>query len=152
MGGSKILKEYKILLDRNCLFLLGAKLSYSLADIAFDFFLSWYVYSLTGNIMNLVAMLSGSVLFKAVLSLLTGTITDLVNKKHLLIFSSLGSIPIILSSLLVLRYFPTTVWFYVVIVFVNDILIFFFQKLLQRFLQNYLMKKRTSVFNPSQVY
>jgi MFS family permease len=130
MGGWKVFKEYKILLNRNCLLLLGANLCYSLADIAFDFFLSWYVYSLTGNIINLVAMLSSSVFFKAVLSLFTGAVTDLVNKKRLLIFSSMGSTPIILSSLLVLRYFPTTVWLYVAIILLNDIFNVLFSKAL----------------------
>ncbi|NMC47011.1 MAG: MFS transporter [Chloroflexi bacterium] len=115
------MKEYKALLNKNCLLLIAANIAYSFADIAFDFFLSWYVYSITGNIMNLIAMLSGSVLFRAVLSLLTGAVTDLTNRKHLLVFSALCSIPIVLSSLLVLRYFSTVIWLYVVIVLLNDV-------------------------------
>ena len=117
------MKEYSFLKNKNSFVLIGATLTYSLADIAFDFFLSWKVFSLTGNILNLVAVLSGSVLFKAFLSLATGAVTDLTNRKHLLVISSLASIPVVLASLLVIRYFPNIVWLYVAIVLFNDILI-----------------------------
>jgi hypothetical protein len=43
------MKEYKALLNKNCLLLIAANIAYSFADIAFDFFLSWYVYSITGT-------------------------------------------------------------------------------------------------------
>lgn len=122
------MKEYKVLLNKNCILLISANIAYSFADIAFDFFLSWYVYSITGNIMNLIALLSGSVLFRAILSLLTGVVTDLTNRKHLLFLSVLCSIPIMLSSLLVLRYFSTVIWLYVVIVLLNDIFNVLFSK------------------------
>lgn len=59
--------------------------------------------------MNLVAVLSGSVLFKAFLSSATGAVTDLVNRKHLLVISSLSSIAVVLASLLVIRYFSNIV-------------------------------------------
>jgi len=108
-------------LKKNNSLLLAANTAYSLADIAFDFFLSWQVYSITGNIMNLITILSGSILFRAILSLGAGTITDIRNKKKLLIFSSLASIPIVLCSMWLIRFQATVVWLYVALVLVNDV-------------------------------
>lgn len=128
MGKGKFFKEYTILLERNCILLIGSHAAYSLADIAFDFFLSWHVYSVTGDIMNLVAVLGGSVFFKALLSLITGIVSDLANKKYILILSILAGILIIFSSFFVLTYFPDNVWLYLVIILSNDIFNVLFSK------------------------
>lgn len=78
----------------NLKYLLSSSIVNKLGDVFFDLFIIWKI-AVNSNVMNAVYLLSGSILFRAVLAMFSGILVDRFNKKHLIYIVNLISILIV---------------------------------------------------------
>lgn len=69
--------------NKNLKYLLCSSIVNKLGDVFFDLFIIWKI-AVSSNIMNAVYLLSGSILFRAVLAMFSGILVDRFNKKYLI--------------------------------------------------------------------
>lgn len=69
--------------NKNLKYLLCSSIVNKLGDVFFDLFIIWKI-AVSSNVMNAVYLLSGSILFRAILAMFSGILVDRFNKKYLI--------------------------------------------------------------------
>ena len=73
--------------NRNLILLLLSSIINKFGDVFFDLFIIWEITIRYNNIMDAVYLLSGSILFRAVLAMFSGIIADRFDKKKLILIA-----------------------------------------------------------------
>lgn len=68
--------------NKNLQLLLLSSFVNRFGDVIFDLFIIWKITINNNNIMDAVYLLSGSILFRAILAMFSGIIIDKFNKKN----------------------------------------------------------------------
>ncbi|BEP27991.1 MFS transporter [Helicovermis profundi] len=107
--------------DMNYIKLLSAIIINSFGDILFDLFIVWSITVNSGDVMNAVYLIGGSILFRALLSMFIGILIDRYSKKLLMIISNISSVVVISALFLFLRFELSTLWIGIFFILINDI-------------------------------
>ncbi len=113
--------------NRNMSLLLLAIIISRIGDTWFTFFVGWTVYSDNNNIQPLVAIIGSSYVFRAILSLFSGFIVDMSNRKKIMIFSNILSSAVVFMFL-ILYHQSISYGYYIGIVILINIFNEFFSK------------------------
>ena len=107
--------------NRNLILLLLSSIINKFGDVFFDLFIIWEITIRYNNIMDAVYLLSGSILFRAVLAMFSGIIADRFDKKKLILFANLSSIIIILSFAFGFNYYISNVNVCLLLILANNV-------------------------------
>ncbi len=88
--------------NKNLQLLLLSSFVNRFGDVIFDLFIIWKITINNNNIMDAVYLLSGSILFRAILAMFSGIIIDKFNKKKLILIAN--SLSIIIITLFALNF------------------------------------------------